>query len=202
MESFFTSFNFVQADFRTLNAISPLKLKLLYGGVLGIALSILTAEYLSAAFYRSYSESIFFRNFTGLAPNQISDFLHISTWGLTFFACWWMLWKLDVLISKESMVEPVEPLKDETFTEKSEHDKNNSFSDEPEETNRQTNNDSNKTGDQQVEDETQENTSEEQVKPSKEELGFASILEVEEFDDPEKIKIVTVRLSLNITPIA
>ena len=99
-----------------------------------------------------------------------------------------MIWKLDVLISKESMVEPVEPLKDETFTEKKSMKRIILFSDEPEETNRQTNNDSNKTKRKQVEDETQENTSEKQVKPSKEELGFASILEVEEFDDPEKIK--------------
>ena len=45
---------------RTLNAISPLKLKLLYGAGLGIFLSILTAEYLSAAFYQSTVSLSFF----------------------------------------------------------------------------------------------------------------------------------------------
>ena len=73
--------------------------RIVYGAGLGIFLSIVFAEYSSAALYSIYHDSALFRSLTGWSPNKISDIALKISWAIAFLSCWWMIWRLDFLLS-------------------------------------------------------------------------------------------------------
>ena len=73
--------------------------RIVYGAGLGIFLSIVFAEYSSAALYSIYHDSVLFRSLTGWSPNKISDIALKISWAIAFLSCWWMIWRLDFLLS-------------------------------------------------------------------------------------------------------
>ena len=80
--------------------------RILYGFGLGIILSVILAEYASASFFRLYHGSPYFRSLTGWSPNKLSEiFLNLS-WAVTFVGSWWMIWKLDFLLSMQRPSSP------------------------------------------------------------------------------------------------
>lgn len=76
--------------------------KLVYGGALAFALSLLTAERLSGELHEFYRESMLWRNFFGADPNKITSMMEKVSWAFIFICSWWMLWKLDCLLGLES----------------------------------------------------------------------------------------------------
>ena len=76
--------------------------RILYGFGLGIILSVILAEYASASFFRLYHDSSYFRNLTGWSPNKLSEIFLKLSWAVTFLASWWMIWKLDFLLSLQT----------------------------------------------------------------------------------------------------
>ena len=76
--------------------------RILYGFGLGIILSIILAEYASASFFRLYHDSSYFRSLTGWSPNKLSEIFLKLSWAVTFLASWWMIWKLDFLLSLQT----------------------------------------------------------------------------------------------------
>jgi len=90
--------------------------KLVYGGFLAFALSLLTAEWLSGELHEFYRASMFWRDLFGEDPNKITSMMEKVSWALVFICSWWMLWKLDSLLGFEPT--PKEPAdKQETRTE-------------------------------------------------------------------------------------
>ena len=81
--------------------------KLVYGGILAFALSLLTAEWLSGELHKFYRESMFWRDLFGADPNTITTTLEKVSWAFVFICSWWMLWKLDSLLGFEPT--PKEP---------------------------------------------------------------------------------------------
>jgi hypothetical protein len=81
--------------------------KLVYGGFLAFALSLLTAEWLSGELHKFYRESMFWRDLFGADPNTITTTLEKVSWAFVFICSWWMLWKLDSLLGFEPT--PKEP---------------------------------------------------------------------------------------------
>ena len=80
--------------------------RILYGFGLGIILSVILAEYTSASFFRLYHDSSYFRSLTGWSPNKLSEIFHKLSWAVTFLASWWMIWKLDFLLSMQTPSSP------------------------------------------------------------------------------------------------
>jgi len=150
--------------------------RILYGFGLGIILSVILAKYASAAFFSLYHDSSYFRSFTGWSPNKLSEIFLKLSWAFTFLASWWMIWKLDFLLSLQtpSLPTPKTRQKEEPPVSKGE------------------NKEKIKPG-QGKEKEVKEETDEKkkQVKidfPSLEDLRFGKILEIEDLQDSEKIK--------------
>ena len=79
--------------------------RICYGGLLGIFLSIILAEYSSAALFQLYHNSFLIRDTTGTSPNKISAIFLKLSWALVCLTSWWMLWKFDFLISKKPLAE-------------------------------------------------------------------------------------------------
>lgn len=90
--------------------------KLVYGGFLAFALSLLTAEWLSGQLHEFYRASMFWRDLFGEDPNKITTMMEKVSWALVFLCSWWMLWKLDSLLGFEPMPEEPAP-KEETRPE-------------------------------------------------------------------------------------
>ena len=90
--------------------------KLVYGGFLAFALSLLTAEWLSGQLHEFYRASMFWRDLFGEDPNKITPMMEKVSWALVFLCSWWMLWKLDSLLGFEPMPEEPAP-KEETRPE-------------------------------------------------------------------------------------
>ena len=68
----------------------------LFGGLLGLALSFLFAQFSSQALYEVYSTSTLFRTITGNSPNSLLLRLKQISWALFFCAGWWMFWRFDL----------------------------------------------------------------------------------------------------------
>ena len=81
--------------------------KLVYGGILAFALSLLTAEWLSGELHKFYRESMFWRDLFGADPNTITTTLEKVSWAFVFICSRGMLWKLDSLLGFEPT--PKEP---------------------------------------------------------------------------------------------
>lgn len=79
--------------------------RICYGGLLGVFLSIILAEYISAALYQLYHNSFLIRDTTGISPNKISAIFLKLSWALVCLTSWWMLWKLDFLLAKKPAAE-------------------------------------------------------------------------------------------------
>jgi hypothetical protein len=75
--------------------ILQLSTRTLFGGLLGLALSFLLAEFCSQGLYEIYSTSTFFRTITGNSPNAFAEGLNQVSWALLFCGGWWMLWNFD-----------------------------------------------------------------------------------------------------------
>jgi DnaJ-domain-containing protein 1 len=73
---------------------------LFYGVLLALGLSYFWAQYLSASMFSFYHDWSGWRTITGGAPNAITHGLEKISWALIFCSSWWMLWKLDFLISQ------------------------------------------------------------------------------------------------------
>lgn len=75
--------------------ILQLSTRTLFGGLLGLSLAFLLAEFCSHGLYEIYSTSTFFRTITGNSPNALSKILNQVSWALLFCGGWWMLWSFD-----------------------------------------------------------------------------------------------------------
>ena len=73
----------------------------LYGGLLAIGLSYLTAHYFSTSLFAHYHDWSGWRSLTGWAPNGITNGLAKISWAVIFCSCWWMLWRLDFFLSTQ-----------------------------------------------------------------------------------------------------
>jgi len=95
-------------------SIPPLH-RLLYGGLLGILLSVTLAEYTSISLFNLYHNSYLIRDTFGISPNYISDILLKFSWAIVCLTSWWMIWKLDFFLSKPPPPKqnPAPDLKDE-----------------------------------------------------------------------------------------
>ena len=69
--------------------------KVLFGGILGLALSFLLANYLSFGLLSVYGDWLGWRQVTGSAPNNLTAVTQKITWALFFCASWVMFWKFD-----------------------------------------------------------------------------------------------------------
>ena len=72
-----------------------LSTRTIYGGILGIGLAFVLAEFSSRGMYEIYSSSTLFRSITGNSPNALADGLLKVSWALIFCCAWWMLWSFD-----------------------------------------------------------------------------------------------------------
>ena len=75
--------------------ILQLSNRTLFGGLLGLSLAFLLAEYCSQGLYEIYSTSTFFRTVTRNSPNSLAESLNQVSWALLFCGAWWMLWSFD-----------------------------------------------------------------------------------------------------------
>jgi len=73
--------------------------RLLFGGILTLALAYFWAQHLSASLFHSYHDWSGWRSITGGAPNPLTHGVEKVIWALTFCSGWWMLWRLDLFIS-------------------------------------------------------------------------------------------------------
>lgn len=147
--------------------------RILYGFGLGIILSIILAEYASASFFRLYHDSPYFRSLTGWSPNKLSEIFLKLSWAVTFLASWWMIWKLDFLLSLQ--------------TPSSSRPKTRQKKEPP--VSKEGNNE--KIKNSQAEEKKVRKETEEKEKidfTSLEDLRFGKILEIEDLQDFEKIK--------------
>ena len=150
--------------------------RIIYGFGLGIILSVILAEYASASFFRFYHDSSYFRNLTGWSPNKFSEILCKLSWAVTFLASWWMIWKLDFLLSLQtpSSPRPKTLQKEEPPDYKREKKKKINPSQGKE---------------KEVKKKTDERKKKKKIDfTSLEDLCFGKILEIEDLQDFEKIK--------------
>ena len=150
--------------------------RILYGFGLGIILSVILAQYASASFFRLYHDSSYFRSLTGWSPNKLSEIFLKLSWAVTFLASWWMIWKLDFLLSlqtpstsklktRQKEKPPVSKLEKKEKTKPSQGEE------------------------KEVKKETNEKKKKEKIDfTSLEDLRFGKILEIEDLQDFEKIK--------------
>ena len=160
--------------------------RLLIGGILGLLLSAILAEYLSQTLRAQYQSWTAWRTVFGDDPNQVTSILGKVSWSIFFVLSWWMLWKLDFFWAKKPS-----PPKDANEKPSVEEEKkeNTEGTDEPEESD----------GDQ-PRGETEESKDGEQVTDDSfasvksepetdlEELRFAKTLGVEKPFEEENVK--------------
>ena len=150
--------------------------RILYGFGLGIILSVILAEYASASFFRIYHDSSYFRSLTGWSPNKLSEIFHKLSWAVTFLASWWMIWKLDFLLSLQTSSSPRPKTRQKEETPVSEQEKKEKTKPSQGE-------------EKEVKKEMDEKKKKEKIdSTSLEDLRFGKILEIEDLQDSEKIK--------------
>jgi hypothetical protein len=74
--------------------------RLLIGGMLGLLLSAILAEYYSQSLRAQYQSWSVWRSVFGSDPNQVTSILGKVSWSIFFVLSWWMLWKLDFFWAK------------------------------------------------------------------------------------------------------
>ena len=95
--------------------------KVLFGGILGLALSFLLANYLSIGLLSVYGDWMGWRQVTGSAPNALTAMTQKITWAIFFCASWVMFWKFDsffLLRPKDSIDQKNSDRKEPGFKEK------------------------------------------------------------------------------------
>jgi len=80
-----------------------------YVGMIALGLAYLLAHYFSASLFSLYHDWSGWRTITGNSPNSFTQALEKITWALLFCSTWWMLWRLDLLISCPPMVAVPKP---------------------------------------------------------------------------------------------
>ena len=75
--------------------------RLLIGGLLGLVLSVIIAEYFSESLRAQYQSWSIWRSVFGSDPNLITSILSKVSWSIFFVMSWWMLWKLDFFWAKK-----------------------------------------------------------------------------------------------------
>ena len=150
--------------------------RILYGFGLGIILSIILAEYASASFFRLYHDSSYFRSLTGWSPNKLSEIFLKFSWAVTFLASWWMIWKLDFLLSLQTPSSSRLKTRQKERPPVSKREKKEKTKPSQGE-------------EKEVKKETKEKKKKEKIDfTSLEDLRFGKILEIEDLQDFEKIK--------------
>ena len=150
--------------------------RILYGFGLGIILSIILAEYASASFFRLYHDSSYFRSLTGWSPNKLSEIFLKFSWAVTFLASWWMIWKLDFLLSLQTPSSSRLKTRQKERPPVSKREKKEKTKPSQGE-------------EKEVKKETNEKKKKEKIDfTSLEDLRFGKILEIEDLQDFEKIK--------------
>lgn len=150
--------------------------RILYGFGLGIILSVILAEYASASFFRLYHDSSYFRSLTGWSPNKLSEIFLKLSWAVTFLASWWMIWKLDFLLSLQTPSSSRLKTRQKEKTPVSKREKKEKTK-------------PNQGEEKEVKKETNEKKKKEKIDfTSLEDLRFGKILEIEDLQDSEKIK--------------
>lgn len=150
--------------------------RILYGFGLGIILSVILAEYASASFFRLYHDSSYFRSLTGWSPNKLSEIFLKLSWAVTFLASWWMIWKLDFLLSLQTPSSSRLKTRQKERPPVSKREKKEKTKPSQGE-------------EKEVKKETKEKKKKEKIDfTSLEDLRFGKILEIEDLQDFEKIK--------------
>lgn len=150
--------------------------RILYGLGLGIILSVILAEYASASFFRLYHDSSYFRSLTGWSPNKLSEIFLKLSWAVTFLASWWMIWKLDFLLSLQTPSSSRLKTRQKERPPVSKREKKEKTKPSQGE-------------EKEVKKETNEKKKKEKIDfTSLEDLRFGKILEIEDLQDFEKIK--------------
>jgi hypothetical protein len=75
--------------------------RLLIGGILGLVLSVIIAEFYSKSLHAQYESWSIWRSVFGSDPNLITSILGKVSWSIFFVLSWWMLWKLDFFWAKK-----------------------------------------------------------------------------------------------------
>ena len=161
-------------------------LRLLWGGLLGLFLSFILADFLSRELFVEYSSWTGWREIMGSSPNTITNGLKKISWALLFCSSWWMIWKLDHFFTlkpkahEKKTKEEETPIEPESKTEGEQMEESTENADIASETS-------------ESEDTTEENTSEEtSEKPSPEDIAFAEVLSlsIEEIGKIEDLKSI------------
>ena len=93
--------------------------RLLIGGILGLLLSLIMAEYFSQSLRAQYQSLTIWRSLGVSDPNQLTSILTKICWAFFFGSSWLMLWKLDCFWTKagpakvETQDEPLPEEKEE-----------------------------------------------------------------------------------------
>jgi len=74
--------------------------RLLIGGILGLLLSVIFAEYFSQSLRAQYQSWTIWRSLGISDPNQLTSILTKICWAFFFGSSWLMLWKLDCFWTK------------------------------------------------------------------------------------------------------
>ena len=154
--------------------------RIVYGAGLGIFLSIVFAEYSSAALYSIYHDSALFRSLTGWSPNKISDIALKISWAIAFLSCWWMIWRLDFLLS-------FAPHTRSKPTSSNSKKTRNSNGNRVRSDKKRTDNHRKKQKENKSEEQPEEPSKNQDI-PNLKELHYGKILELEDLNDAEAIK--------------
>lgn len=154
--------------------------RIVYGAGLGIFLSIVFAEYSSAALYSIYHDSALFRSLTGWSPNKISDIALKISWAIAFLSCWWMIWRLDFLLS-------FAPHTSSKPTNSKSKKTRNSNGNRVRSDKKRTDNHRKKQKENKSEEQPEEPSKNQDI-PNLKEVHYGKILELEDLNDAEAIK--------------
>ncbi len=69
--------------------------QIIYGGFLGLCLSIFFSEFTSQYLYAHYQSWSGWRTMTGSDPNFLTSIVQKISWAILFVSSWFMIWKLD-----------------------------------------------------------------------------------------------------------
>ena len=171
---------------------------MLIGGLLGLVLSVILAEYYSESLRPQYEPWEIWRDVFGSDPNLVTSILAKVSWSIFFVLSWWMLWKLDFFWAKKPSPPTdadEQPSVEEETTERAEG------TDEPEESDGEQAREKTDGGkeDEQVTDDSFASVKSE-PETDLEELRFAEILGVEKPFEKENVKATYRKLIAQYHP--
>ena len=172
--------------------------RLLIGGLLGLVLSVILAQYYSESLRPQYEPWEIWRDVFGSDRNLVTSILAKVSWSIFFVLSWWMLWKLDFFWAKKPSPPKdadEEPSVEEETTEKAEG------TDEPDESDGEQPREKTDGGkeDEQVTDDSFASVKSE-PETDLEELRFAEILGVEKPFEKENVKATYRKLIAQYHP--